>query len=326
MILSGLQPTGDIHIGNWLGAISQWVALQEKGEECVFLIVDLHALTTSYDKNELKNNVLDSAITYLALGIDPQKSIFFVQSQVKEHAELAWIFSTITPVGELERMTQFKDKSRQNKNNINAGLLTYPVLQAADILLYRADTVPVGADQVQHIELTRTIARKFNSRFGQTFKEPKELLAKTGSKIMSLTDPRKKMSKSDSNPAGYISIFETPENIKKKIMSATTDSGKKIKYDEKRKPAISNLLTIYSLFSGKTIKEAEKKFEKKGYAEFKKALADLLIEKLGEFRIKRDKLNSRKVFVREALKLGAKRAQRVAEDTMAEVKKKTGLL
>ena len=322
-IISGLQPTGNIHIGNYLGAISQWVDLQEKGE-CIFFIADLHALTIPYEEDKLQDSIIEAAIAYLALGIDPQKSIFFVQSEIKEHAELAWLFNTITPIGELERMTQFKDKAKKYKNNINAGLLTYPILQAADILLYHADIVPVGRDQVQHIELTRTIAKKFNNRFGKTFVEPKELIVKNGSKIMSLTDPKKKMSKSE-NTAGYISIFESPEIIKKKIIAAVTDNGKKIKYDEKKKPAISNLINIYSLFSKKSIKEIEKKFEKKGYADFKKALDDLLIDKLEEFRSKRDKLTNRKVYVKETLKLGAKRAQNIADSTISEVKKKMGL-
>ncbi|MBU2545038.1 tryptophan--tRNA ligase, partial [Patescibacteria group bacterium] len=321
-IVSGIQPTGSIHIGNYLGAIKQWLDLQ-KQEDCIFFIADLHSLTIPYNKDELQKNILEAAITYLALGIDPQKSIFFVQSHIKEHSELCWLLNTITPLGELERMTQFKEKSKQFKKDINAGLLTYPVLQAADILLYKGIAVPVGKDQVQHIELTRTIARRFNNKFGEVFPEPKDLLSKTGARIMSLNDPKKKMSKS-LGPQSYISLFEDPKSIEKKIMSAVTDTGKKIKFDEKKKPGISNLLTIYSLFSEKTIKELEKKFEKKGYADFKKSLAELLIEKLSKFRKKRDEFLSRKVYVHETLKLGAQRAQNIADTTISEVHQKMG--
>jgi len=310
-IISGIQPTGSIHIGNYLGAIKQWVELQNK-KDSIFFIADLHALTIPYDEKKYQENILETAIAYLALGVDPQKSIFFVQSHVKEHSELAWLLNTITPLGELERMTQFKDKSKQFKKNINAGLLTYPILQAADILLYKGEAVPVGKDQVQHIELTRSIAKKFNHRFGDTFPEPKALLSKHGAKIMALNDPKKKMSKS-LGPQNYISVFEDSKDIKKKIMSAVTDTGKIIKYDEKKKPGISNLINIYSLFSSKSIKEVEKKFQKKGYADFKKAVADLLIDSLGKFRKKREEFLARKVFVEETLKLGAKRAQNIAD-------------
>ncbi len=322
-ILSGIQPTGSIHIGNYLGAIKQWLDLQKK-EDCLFFIADLHALTIPYDEKKFQENILETAVAYLALGVDPQKSIFFVQSEVKEHSELSWLLSTLTPLGELERMTQFKDKSAQFKKNINAGLLTYPILQSADILLYKAEAVPVGKDQVQHIELTRTIAKKFNNRFGETFPEPKEMLSKNGAKIMSLNDPKKKMSKS-LGPQSYLSIFEEPKDIKKKIMSAVTDTGSEIKYDEKKKPGISNLLNIYSLFSGQTIKELENKFSNKGYADLKKGLAGLLIESLEDFRKKRKELLSRKVFVEEILKLGAKKAQNIADSTIIEVHKKMGL-
>ena len=221
-------------------------------------------------------------------------------------------------------MTQFKEKTKQFKKDINAGLLTYPVLQAADILLYKGMAVPVGKDQVQHVELTRTIARRFNNKFGKVFPEPKALLSKNGAKIMSLNNPKKKMSKS-LGPQSYVSLFEDPKSIEKKIMSAVTDTGKKIKFDEKKKPGISNLLNIYSLFSGKTIKEIEKEFDKKGYAEFKKSLSELLIEELREFRKKRDEFLSRKVYVYETLKLGAKRAQNIADTTMIEVRQKMGL-
>jgi tryptophanyl-tRNA synthetase len=322
-VLSGIQPTGSIHIGNYLGAIKQWIELQNK-EDCIFFIADLHSLTVPYNPKELQKNILETAIAYLALGIDPQKSIFFVQSDIKEHTELSWLLNTICPLGELERMTQFKEKSKQFKKDVNAGLLTYPVLQAADILLYKTDAVPVGKDQVQHVELTRTIARKFNQKFGKLFPEPRALLPKFGAKIMALNDPKKKMSKS-LGPQNYISIFEQPEEIEKKIMSAVTDTGKQIKYNQKGKPGISNLLVIYSLFSGKPIKELEKEFKGKGYAQFKKSLAELLIKSLEPLQRKRKELLARKIYVEETLKLGAKRAQVIAESTLSEARQKMGL-
>lgn len=323
-IFSGIRPTGELHIGNYLGAISQWIPLQEKGE-CIFCIVDLHAITTPYKPEELQKNILDIAIAYLASGLNPEKCIFFVQSRVREHTELTWLLSTITPIGELQRMTQYKEKVKKHPKYVNAGLLNYPILMAADILLYQADLVPVGKDQQQHVELTRTIARKFNQKFGQTFKEPKVLLPKMGAKIMSLQNPKKKMSKTD-DPKGCIGLFDTPEEIKKKIMTAVTDPGKAIKYDLKKKPGISNLLTIYSLFSGKSIKEVEKSFKGKGYEEFKKSLTRLLINSLEPMGRKRKELLSREVYVKEILKDGAKRANTIAQSTLQEVKKKMGLM
>ncbi|PIR72693.1 MAG: tryptophan--tRNA ligase [Candidatus Nealsonbacteria bacterium CG10_big_fil_rev_8_21_14_0_10_36_24] len=322
-VLSGIQPTGQIHIGNYLGAIKQWLLLQEKNE-CFFFIADLHSLTIPYQPENLQKNILETAIVYLAAGINPEKSIFFVQSDIKEHTELCWLLNTVAPIGDLERMTQYKEKSRQFKKNINAGLLVYPVLQAADILLYKTEGVPVGKDQVQHIELARTIARKFNQRFGKTFVEPKAVLAKMGAKIMSLNNPKQKMSKSLESQS-YISLFEEPGEIKRKVMSAVTDTGKQIKYNPGKKPGISNLLIIYSLFSEKPIKEVEKIFKGKGYAQFKKSLAELLINSLEPFRKKRKELLSREVYVRETLKLGAKRARAIAESTMHDVRQKIGL-
>lgn len=322
-ILSAIQATGSIHIGNYLGAIRQWVDLQEKNES-IFFIADLHSLTIPYKIEELQKNILETAIAYLAAGVNPQKSIFFVQSDIKEHTELCWLLNTICPVGELQRMTQYKEKSRQFRRNINTGLLVYPVLQAADILLYKTQGVPVGKDQIQHIELARTIARKFNQKFGKTFIEPKTILPKLGAKIMALNNPRQKMSKS-LGPQSYVSLFEEPKEIKKKVMSAVTDTGKIIKYDGKRKPGVSNLLTIYSLFSNKSIKELEKKFKNKGYAQLKKSLTQLLIDSLEPFRRKRKELLSREVFVKETLKIGAKRAQAMASSTIHETRAKMGL-
>lgn len=323
-VLSGIQPTGTIHIGNYLGAIRQFLELQKKAE-CIFPIVDLHAITVPYPPTELKKNIIDAVTTYLALGINPKKSIIFVQSQIKEHAELCWLLNTITPVGGLQRMTQFKEKAREHKKDVNIGLLDYPVLMAADILLYKADSIPVGKDQMQHIELTRTIARKFNQRFGKTFDLPKGIMPKMGAKIMSLADPSKKMAKS-LGPQHYLALSDTPAMLRQKIMSAVTDPGKEIKYNLARKPGISNLLTIYSLFSGKPIKELEKEFAGKGYAEFKKSLVAILIKSLGPFQKKKKELQKRESYIQEILEKGAKKAQTIASSTIQEVKQKMGLL
>jgi len=322
-IFSGIRPTGGLHIGNYLGAIKQWIDLQEKNE-CIFCIVDLHAITTPYDPKELQKNILETTAVYLAAGINPEKSIIFVQSEVKEHAELAWLLGTITPMGELSRMTQFKDKSKQHKDYVNAGLFTYPVLMASDILLYKGQAVPVGKDQEQHVELTRTIAKKFNQKFGQIFDEPETILPKVGAKIMSLTDPKKKMSKSD-DPKSCISLFDAPEVIQKKIMSAETDSGKDVIYNVTKKPGISNLLTIYSMLSGRTTPDIEKEFKGKGYGDFKKSLAQVVINYLEPFRRKQKELETRDVYIKEILSKGASRAKTIAQTTMQEVRSKMGL-
>ncbi|MFH1575858.1 MAG: tryptophan--tRNA ligase [Candidatus Nealsonbacteria bacterium] len=321
-ILSGIQPTGSMHIGSYIGAVSQWKKLQETGE-CLYFVADLHSLTVPQDPKEFHARVMQTAIEFIACGLDPERCVIFIQSEVKEHTELHWILSTLTPLGELERMTQYKEKSKQFKNNVNAGLLNYPILQAADILLYQTDSVPVGEDQKQHLELTKTLARKFNQKYGETFKVPEALILETGARIMDLNDPKKKMSKSQ--PETCLFIFDEPEAIKKKIMSAVTDTGKSIKYDPEKKPGISNLLTIYSLMSQKSIKELEKKFKNKGYGDFKKSLAELLIAKLEPFLRKKKELLSREIYVKEILAQGRKRAQTLASATMQDVRKKVGL-
>jgi len=322
-IFSGIRPTGELHIGNYSGAIKQWVELQDQNE-CIFCIVDLHAITTPYEPQNLQKNILDLAVIYLAAGLNPKNCIFFVQSSIKEHAELAWILGTITPIGDLRRMTQFKEKMKKHPEYVNAGLLNYPLLMATDILLYQTDSVPVGKDQQQHVELTREIARRFNKRFGKVFKEPKVLLPKMGAKIMSLLHPKNKMSKTD-NLKEMIGLFDSPSEIKEKIMAAVTDTGKEIKYSPSTKPGISNLLTIYSLFSEKKIKDLEKNFKGKGYAQFKKALAELLIEKLKPFREKKKELLKKEVYVKKILEEGAKKAQKIAQLTMKKVKQNMGL-
>lgn len=322
-VLSGIQPTGELHIGNYLAAVSQWIELQAK-EECFFLIVDLHALTIPYCPETFQKDIFETALNLLAAGLNPEKCTIFIQSQIKEHTELTWLLNTITPVAELERMTQYKQKARQFKKNVNIGLLDYPVLQAADILLYQTNLVPVGKDQLQHIELARTIARKFNQKFGETFKIPQAVIPKFGERIMSLDNPKKKMSKS-LGPQSYLSLFDEPDIIRKKIMAAVTDPGKEIKYNLTKKPGISNLLTIYSLFSGKSIQELVKAFKGKGYEEFKKSLAELLINCLEPFRRKKKELLTREVYVREILEQGRKKAQPIAQSTMQEVRQKMGL-
>ena len=322
-VFSGIQPTGEIHIGNYLGAIKQWTELQNKNE-CIFCIVDLHSLTVAYTTSNLQKRIKEKAIAYLSAGINPEKSIIFVQSQVSEHTELTWLLNTITPLGELQRMTQFKEKSLKQKKNINAGLLNYPILMAADILLYNTDIVPVGKDQEQHVELAREIARRFNKRFGQTFKLPKSFLPKEGAKIMSLSEPEKKMSKTDSAQS-YISLFDNPNEIEKKIKTAQTDSRKEIEYNLKTKPGISNLLTIYGLFSELSIKEIEKEFKNKDYKFFKEKLSQVLIEKLEPFRIKRKELELRHGLLENILEQGRKKAQIIAQKTIHQVRRNMGL-
>src|SRR3989338_7299382 len=268
VLLSGIQPSGsDLTIGNYLGAIKQWVDLQNT--HTVFLpIVDEHAVTVPQEPSELHKNTLMVATLLIACGINPKKTTLFLQSHVPAHFEFAWLLNTMTPVGELERMVQFKEKTE--KACILAGLLNYPVLQAADILLYQTNVVPVGEDQLQHLELTRTIARRFNNRFGQTFKEPKALIQKDTARIMGLDDPTKKMSKSATSPNNFIAMLDSPDEIRRKIKIAVTDSGNEMRFDPAAKPAVSNLMTIYSAFSGKSYTDIERHFSGKGYADFKR--------------------------------------------------------
>jgi len=320
-IFSGVQPTNNLHIGNYLGAIKNWVELQ-KNYECFYCVVDLHAITAKQDPKELQQNIINAAKTYLALGVDINKSTIFVQSDVREHSELGWILNTITKLTDLERMTQFKDKAKQNKNNINAGLFTYPTLMAADILLYNTDAVPVGDDQSQHIELTRTLANRFNNLFSETFTVPEAIIKKDGARIMGLDDPTKKMSKSASSEYNYVALLDEPTKAKKKIMKAVTDSGSEVKAD-KDKPALTNLLGIYSLFSGVSIKEIKQQYSGKGYGDFKKDLADVVASFLEDFQSKFNKIEDKKV--KDILKTGAEKARKIAGEKMEEVRKKIGL-
>lgn len=321
-VLSAAQPTGAPHIGNYLGAFQQWVALQDTGNACFFPIVDLHAITLPYDPKTFPDIVLRTAALYCAVGIDPQKSTLFVQSHIPAHTEAAWLLTTITPVGDLTRMTQFKDKAQKQKT-VGAGLLNYPILMAADILLYRADLVPVGEDQIQHLEFARTLAHKFNRQFGETLKQPRAFLLKDTGRIMSLADPARKMSKSDS-PASAVSLWDAPDSIRRKIRSAVTDSGTAVN-PKKLGPALRNLLMIYASFSGKTVPEVAGSFAGQGYAAFKITLAELLIEKLSPIRERAETLFRERQELRRLLREGADRARAAAEPTLAAMKNRMGL-
>jgi len=320
---SGIQPTGIIHLGNYFGAIKNWILMQEE-YDAFFCIVDLHALTVHQDAKQRQQSTLDLIKLYLAAGLDPKKATIFVQSHVQEHAELSWIFSTVTPIAELERMTQFKDKAAQHKENINAGLFTYPILMAADILLYNTKIVPVGEDQMQHVELARIIARKFNKLYGQTFIEPKSFIPQIGARIMGLDDPTKKMSKSASSEHNYIALSDDLKTVEKKIMKAVTDSGSEITFDLDKKPAISNLLAIYSLVSNQKVEEIVKQYKRKGYGDFKKGLAQVTVDFLKPIQ---DKINN--ISDKQAMKIvhqGAEAANKIAGAKMQQVRDKVGLL
>ncbi len=319
-VFSGIQPTNLLHLGNYLGAIKNWIELQ-KDHDCFYCVVDLHALTDYRDPAELKKNIINTARAYLALGVDSKRSIVFVQSQVSAHAELAWILNCQTRLGELERMTQFKDKAKRQRGNINAGLFAYPVLMAADILLYDTELVPVGEDQKQHVELARDLALRFNKTYGHTFTLPKPLI-KEGGRVMSLLDPKKKMSKSDANPNGYISFLDDAKTVEKKISRAVTDSGKEISYGP-AKPALSNLLTIYALLSDQPITEVVKECSGLGYADFKKGLARVINNFLNEFQEKFYALDE--PAVSRVLALGRVQAEELAQAKLKTIKEKLGL-
>jgi len=322
---SGIQPSGIIHIGNYLGAIAQWIENQDKYNN-IFCIVDLHAITIPQNPKELKENTYLTTAIYLATGINPKKSIIFVQSHIPAHSELAWLLTTLAKMGELSRMTQFKDKtSKIKKESIGMGLLNYPILMAADILLYNSQIVPIGDDQKQHVELARDLAQKFNNHFGKVFTIPEPLIRKSGARIMGLDNPDNKMSKSAASSNNYIALTDKPEIIRKKIMRAVTDSGKTIKFDSKRK-GLHNLLIIYKLFSGKTESQIEKRFKNKGYGDFKKELADLVIEKLAPIQKRISYYMKNKRILDKILADGARKANKIANETLAEIKQKIGLV
>ena len=321
-VFSGVQPTGNIHLGNYLGALKQFVELQDD-HECIYCIVDMHAITVPQDPKELRDHILDVAALYLAVGVDPKKSIVFVQSDVPGHAELSWVLTCNSYTGELSRMTQFKDKSK-NKESAPTGLFSYPVLMAADILLYDTDIVPVGNDQKQHIELCRDIAIRINNKYKKTFVVPDGRFLKEGARIMALDDPTKKMSKSAENIHSRISLLDEPSKIKKSIMKATTDADGVVRFDVENKPGISNLLNIYSVLSGMTVPELEAKYEGKGYGDFKKDLVEVVVEALAPIKERYEQIRHSDELI-EILKDGAVRADAIAKQTMKRVKENFGL-
>ncbi len=334
VLISGIQPSGRLHIGNYLGALKNFVDLQNSEKyQCYFFIADLHSLTEDFIPKEKPKQILELVADYLAAGLAPEKSVIFSQAQIPAHSELAWILNTITPMGELTRMTQFKDKAHEaligargltnEEEYTNVGLFDYPVLMAADILLYDTKFVPVGNDQDQHLEIARTLARKFNSKFGETFTEPQALHTKTP-RVMSLADPHKKMSKSQ--PESCLFIDDSPEDIKNKLKKAVTDSDSEIKYDKKDKPAISNLLEIYSSLSDETIPKLETKFAGKNYSIFKNDLAELIIRYFADFRKQKLELMKNQSKLLSILAGGSQKAGEVANKKIAEVKKKIGLI
>ncbi len=325
VILSGVQATGDLTLGNYIGAVKHWADMQDE-YKCNYMIANSHALTVRRNPKELKENTLKVLAVYIAAGIDPDKSNIFIQSQVHEHAELAWVLNCYTYMGELSRMTQFKDKSAKHADNINAGLFTYPVLMAADILLYQADLVPTGEDQKQHVEIARDIAERFNKLYGKTFKIPAPMISTCGARIMGLQDPTSKMSKSSKNINDTIFLTDTDEDIMKKFKKAITDSEGIVKYDREKKPGVSNLIDIYSNLTGKNIPAIEKEFAGKGYGDFKEAVANSVIETLAPFKQKYNELINNPKYLEEIYIKGAKNAEKIAQKTLNDVYTKIGLV
>ena len=323
-VFSGIQPSGNLHLGNYLGALKNWVALQERYEN-YFCIVDLHALTVPQDPEELRQKTREVAAIYLASGLDPERCVIFRQSHVSGHAELSWLLNCVAKVGELQRMTQFKDKTVSGgADSASVGLFDYPVLMAADVLLYNANLVPVGDDQRQHLELTRTLARRFNHLYGETFAVPEPMILQTGARVMALDEPEKKMSKSSRSPGSYVSILEEPEQIRKKIRRARTDSGSEVAASEE-KPAINNLLQIYAATTGSTISEAEARYAGKGYGDFKKDLAELVVESLSPLRDRALQLLEDPTELDSLLDRGAAKARAVAEPNLRAARAAMGL-
>lgn len=323
-LFSAIQPSGAITIGNYIGAIQNWVALQEKND-CIFAIADLHAITVQQLPELLRKNTRDLVALLLACGIDSTKSILFLQSHLSCHVELMWLLSSMTYIGELSRMTQFKDKSAKKEENCNAGLMTYPVLMAADILLYQTNIVPVGADQKQHLELARDLANRFNNRYSPTFTVPEPYIPKgSQAKIYSLQEPTKKMSKSDTNSLAYITLFDSKEEIIKKCKKAVTDSDNQIYFDSEKKAGISNLLTIYSAFTGKSIVEAEAIFKGVGYGSFKERVGEVVAEHLAPLQERYREFVADKSYINTVLEEGRERAANIAYKTLRKVYKKIG--
>lgn len=326
-IFSGVQPSGKLTLGNYLGAIRNFPILQED-YNCIYCVVDMHAITVRQEPAKLRRATLEVLAQYIACGLDPEKSILFVQSHVPAHAELAWVLNCFTMFGEASRMTQFKDKSAKHADNVNVGLFDYPVLMAADILLYQTDLVPVGVDQSQHIELTRNIAQRFNGLYSDTFTMPEGYYPKAGAgaKIMSLADPTRKMSKSDENPNGFILLMDKPEDIMRKFKRAVTDSDSRIVLDPENKPGVSNLMQIYALASGKTASEIEAEFAGKGYGDFKPAVGEAVVELLRPIREKTEDLLKNKDYLEQVYRDGAQKASYIARKTLDKVYRKVGFV
>ena len=323
VLFSGMQATDSLTLGNYLGALKNWLTLSEEFE-CFYSVVDLHSITIRQDPAEFRKKARKLLMLYIAAGLDPQKNCIFYQSHVSAHCELAWILDCFTYMGELNRMTQFKDKSAKHADNINAGLYTYPVLMAADILLYQADVVPVGKDQLQHLELTRDIAGRFNGIFGDVFTIPEPYLGKAGAKIMSLQDPAKKMSKSDENPNASIYLTDDRDTVIRKFKRAVTDSEASIRYDVENKPGVSNLIEIYGAVTGKSFAEVEKEFEGKGYGDFKLAVGEAVADMLTPLQNRFDELSKDKAYIDGVIKENAEKANYFAQKTLRKVQKKVG--
>ena len=324
-IFSGVQPSGNLTIGNYLGAIKNWIPMQDEFE-CLYCVVDLHTLTVRQKASDLRQRSLNLLALYMACGLDPQKSILYLQSHVSAHAELAWILNCYTYMGELNRMTQFKDKSVKHGDNINAGLFTYPVLMAADILLYQAELVPIGQDQKQHLEITRDIAERFNNIYGDTFTIPEAYIPKIGAKIMSLQEPEKKMSKSDENENAYVFILDSQDTIIRKFKRAVTDSEREIRYDEVNKPGVSNLISIYSSVTDKSFPDIEKEFDGKSYGELKEAVGQSVAEMLKPIQQKYAEFSANKDYLNSILKENSEKAAYMARKTLSKVYRKVGLV
>ena len=324
IVFSAIQPSGTITLGNYLGAVKNWVAMQDEFN-CIYALADLHTITVRQEPAQFRKNIIDAYASILACGIDAEKSLFFMQSHVTTHAQLAWLLNCYTQFGELSRMTQFKDKSAKHADNVNAGLFTYPALMAADILLYQADMVPVGADQKQHLELTRNIAERFNGLYGNVFKVPEPYIPKNGASVMSLQDPTKKMSKSDENVNACVTLMDSPETIMKKFKRAVTDSEAKVRYAE-GKDGINNLMTIYSAVTGLTFEQIEKDFDGKGYGDFKTAVGEAVVEELRPVRERYDKYIADKSYMQECYRKADEIAQKFSQRTLDKAMKKIGFV
>ena len=327
VILSGIQPSGELTLGSYLGAIKNWVELADE-YDCYYMMADMHSITVRQNPADLRRRTLTQMAAYIACGLDPEKNTIFIQSHVPAHAELAWVLNCYTMFGELSRMTQFKDKSAKNADNINAGLFTYPALMAADILRYQADLVPVGGDQKQHVEICRDIANRFNGVYGEVFQIPEPYIPKVGARIMSLTRPDSKMSKSDKDPNGCVYVLEKPEDILRKFKKAVTDSDTErcVRYDPEQKPGVSNLMAIYSVATGRSFDEIEAEFDGKGYGAFKPAVGEAVVEMFRPIREETERILADKAYLESVYRAGAEKAGYVANKTLRKVYKKVGFV